>query len=71
MSLKEEYTRTAYVLGKDAVEKLAGARVAVFGVVGVYQQADGFVEQHYVFVFIYDVQFGAGIHKFVRGGGLL
>ena len=35
MSLKEEYTRTAYVLGEDAVEKLAGARIAVFGVGGV------------------------------------
>ena len=35
MSIKEEYTRTAFVLGEDAIEKLIGARVAVFGVGGV------------------------------------
>ena len=35
MSLREEYTRTAYVLGENAIEKLSGARVAVFGVGGV------------------------------------
>ena len=35
MSVKEEYTRTAFVLGEDAIEKLKGARVAVFGVGGV------------------------------------
>ena len=35
MPIKEENSRTAYVLGDDAIEKLAGARVAVFGVGGV------------------------------------
>ena len=35
MSLKEEYTRTAYVLGEESIEKLLCARVAVFGVGGV------------------------------------
>ncbi len=35
MSLKEEYTRTAFVLGEDAIEKLKNASVAVFGVGGV------------------------------------
>ncbi len=35
MSLKEEYTRTAFVLGEDAIEKLENARVAIFGVGGV------------------------------------
>lgn len=35
MFLKEEFTRTAYVLGEDAIEKLSGASVAVFGIGGV------------------------------------
>lgn len=35
MSIKEEYSRTAFVLGEDATERLKGARVAVFGVGGV------------------------------------
>ena len=35
MSPREELTRTAYVLGEDAIKKLSGARVAVFGVGGV------------------------------------
>ena len=35
MSVREEYTRTAYVLGDNAIDKLKGARVAVFGVGGV------------------------------------
>ncbi len=35
MFLKEEFTRTSYVLGEDAVSKLISARVAVFGVGGV------------------------------------
>ncbi len=35
MSVKEEFSRTAYVLGEKAVEKLSSARVAVFGVGGV------------------------------------
>ena len=35
MSVKEEFSRTAYVYGEDAVEKLNNARVAVFGVGGV------------------------------------
>ena len=35
MSPGEECSRTAYVLGEDAIEKLSGARVAVFGVGGV------------------------------------
>ena len=33
--IKEEFSRTAYVYGEDAVEKLNNARVAVFGVGGV------------------------------------
>ena len=35
MSVKEEFSRTAYVFGEDAVEKLRRSRVAVFGVGGV------------------------------------
>ncbi len=35
MSIKEELSRTAYVYGEDAIERLKGARVAVFGVGGV------------------------------------
>ena len=35
MSVKEEFSRTAYVFGEDAVEKLKRSRVAVFGVGGV------------------------------------
>lgn len=35
MPIKEEFSRTAYVYGEDAVEKLKNARVAVFGVGGV------------------------------------
>ena len=35
MSVREEFTRTAYVLGEDAITKLNNARVAVFGVGGV------------------------------------
>ncbi len=35
MSLKEEFSRTEYMLGEDAVNKLQSARVAVFGVGGV------------------------------------
>lgn len=35
MSVKEEFSRTAYVYGEDAVEKLNKAKVAVFGVGGV------------------------------------
>ena len=35
MPIKEEFSRTAYVYGEDAVEKLNNARVAVFGVGGV------------------------------------
>ena len=35
MSVKEEFSRIAYVFGEDAVEKLKNARVAVFGVGGV------------------------------------
>ena len=35
MPIKEEFSRTAYVYGEDAVEKLNKARVAVFGVGGV------------------------------------
>ena len=35
MPVKEEFSRTAYVFGEDAVEKLKNARVAVFGVGGV------------------------------------
>lgn len=33
--MKEQYTRTALLLGEDAVERLRGARVAVFGLGGV------------------------------------
>ena len=35
MNIKEEHSRTAYVYGDEAVNKLANARVAVFGVGGV------------------------------------
>ena len=35
MSIKEEFSRTAYVFGEEAVSKLQNARVAVFGVGGV------------------------------------
>lgn len=35
MSVKEEFSRTAYVFGEDAVEKLRRSRVAIFGVGGV------------------------------------
>ncbi len=35
MNCKEEFSRTARVLGMSAVERLAGARVAVFGIGGV------------------------------------
>ena len=35
MSVKEEFSRTAYVYGEDAVKSLQNARVAVFGVGGV------------------------------------
>ena len=35
MPIKEEFSRTAYVYGEDAIEKLNKARVAVFGVGGV------------------------------------
>ena len=35
MPIKEEFSRTAYVYGEDAVKKLNNARVAVFGVGGV------------------------------------
>lgn len=35
MSVKEEFSRTAYVYSEQAVEKLKKARVAVFGVGGV------------------------------------
>lgn len=35
MNIKEEHSRTAYVYGEDAVNKLSQARVAVFGVGGV------------------------------------
>ncbi len=35
MPVREEFSRTAYVFGEDAVEKLKNARVAVFGVGGV------------------------------------
>lgn len=35
MNIKEEHSRTAYVYGEEAVNKLANARVAVFGVGGV------------------------------------
>lgn len=33
--MKEQFERTALLLGEDAVEKLAAARVAVFGIGGV------------------------------------
>jgi len=33
--MKEQFTRTGMLLGDDAIEKLAGKRVAVFGVGGV------------------------------------
>ena len=35
MKISEENSRTAYVLGEDAIEKLKKAKVAVFGVGGV------------------------------------
>ena len=35
MNIKEEHSRTAYVYGEEAINKLANARVAVFGVGGV------------------------------------
>ncbi len=35
MNVKEEFSRTAYVYGEDAVKSLQDARVAVFGVGGV------------------------------------
>ena len=35
MNIKEEHSRTAYVYGEEAVNKLANAHVAVFGVGGV------------------------------------
>ena len=35
MSVKEEFSRTSYVFGDDAIDKLVSARVAVFGVGGV------------------------------------
>lgn len=35
MAISEEFSRTAYVYGEDAVEKLNNASVAVFGVGGV------------------------------------
>ncbi len=35
MKVKEEQSRTAYVYGEQAIEKLKGAKVAVFGVGGV------------------------------------
>jgi tRNA A37 threonylcarbamoyladenosine dehydratase len=35
MPVKEEFSRTAYVFGEDAVEKLKNSKVAVFGVGGV------------------------------------
>ena len=35
MNIKEEHSRTAYVYGEDAINKLSEARVAVFGVGGV------------------------------------
>ena len=33
--MKEEFCRTALLLGKDGVERLSQAKVAVFGVGGV------------------------------------
>ena len=35
MNIPEEFSRTARVLGCDAIQRLAGARVAVFGIGGV------------------------------------
>ena len=35
MNVKEEFSRTAYVYGEDAIEKLKNSRIAVFGVGGV------------------------------------
>ena len=35
MSIREEFSRTAYVYGEDAISKLSRAKVAVFGVGGV------------------------------------
>lgn len=35
MNVKEEFSRTAFVFGEDAIEKLKNSRVAVFGVGGV------------------------------------
>jgi tRNA A37 threonylcarbamoyladenosine dehydratase len=35
MNVKEEFSRTAYVYGEEAIEKLKNSRVAVFGVGGV------------------------------------
>ena len=35
MNIKEEFSRTAYVYGEDAIKKLQNSRVAVFGVGGV------------------------------------
>ncbi len=35
MNVKEEFSRTAFVYGEDAIEKLKNAKVAVFGVGGV------------------------------------
>ena len=35
MSVKEEFSRTAYVFGEDAIDKLKNSSVAVFGVGGV------------------------------------
>lgn len=35
MSIKEEFSRTAYIYGEDAIDKLKKSRVAVFGVGGV------------------------------------
>lgn len=35
MSIKEEFSRTAYVYGEDAIQRLKNSHVAVFGVGGV------------------------------------
>lgn len=35
MPIKEEFSRTAYIYGEDAIDKLKKSRVAVFGVGGV------------------------------------
>ncbi len=35
MKIKEEQSRTAYIYGEQAIEKLKGAKIAVFGVGGV------------------------------------